>query len=121
MDRVRSVEDYVAQVPEPARTRLSQLRAAIRSSVPRGATEIISYRMPAFKHGRVLVWYGAFTNHVSLFPGGAVLGRFEGDLADFTTRKGTVQFPLDRRLPIALIKRIVRARVAESAAAKKRR
>jgi uncharacterized protein YdhG (YjbR/CyaY superfamily) len=65
--------------------------------------------MPAFKHGHVLVWYAAFADHVSLFPGGSVLVRFENDLANFKTSKGTIQFPLDRSLPRALIKRIVRA------------
>jgi len=89
------------------------MREAIRSVVPREAVEVISYRMPAFKQGRVFVWYAAFVDHVSLFPGGSVLARFEEDLADFKTSKGTIQFPLDRSLPTALIKRIVRARVAE--------
>ena len=74
---------------------------------------MISYRMPAFKHGHVLAWYAAFADHVSLFPGGSVLVRFEKDLADFQTSKGTIQFPLDRWLPTAPIKRIVRTRVAE--------
>jgi uncharacterized protein YdhG (YjbR/CyaY superfamily) len=59
------------------------------------------------------VWYAAFTNHVSLFPGGSVLARFGDDLTGFRTSKGTIQFPLDSSLPIALIKRIVRARVAD--------
>ena len=114
-----TVYDYFKGVPEPARHKLSQLRTAIRSAAPRGATEIISYRIPAFKHDRVLVWYAAFANHVSLFPGGSVVERFKGELADFTTRRGTIQFPLDRRLPAALIKRIVKARIAEIAAKKR--
>jgi uncharacterized protein YdhG (YjbR/CyaY superfamily) len=59
------------------------------------------------------VWYAAFANHVSLFPGSSVLAQFENDLADFQTSKGTIQFPLDRSLPTTLIKRIVKARVAE--------
>jgi uncharacterized protein YdhG (YjbR/CyaY superfamily) len=69
--------------------------------------------MPAFKHGRVLVWYGAFADHMSLFPGGSVLSQFRHDLAHLKTSKGTIQFPLDKPLPSALIARIVRARVAE--------
>jgi uncharacterized protein YdhG (YjbR/CyaY superfamily) len=89
------------------------MRDTIRSVVPREAVEVMSYRMPAFKHGQVLVWYAAFADHLSLFPGGSVLVRFDNDLTDFKTSKGTVQFPLDRSLPTALIKRIVRARVAE--------
>jgi uncharacterized protein YdhG (YjbR/CyaY superfamily) len=107
----KTVGQYLSRVPEPARRALERMRATIRSVVPREATEVISYRIPAFKHGTVLVWYAAFANHVSLFPGGAVLEAFEDDLTDFKTSKGTVQFPLDAPLPIALIKRIVKARV----------
>jgi uncharacterized protein YdhG (YjbR/CyaY superfamily) len=92
---------------------LTKMRAAIRAAVPRDATEIISYKMPAFKRDGVLVWYAAFTDHVSLFPGGAVLAQFKDELAGFKTSKGTVQFPLDKPLPMALIKRVVKARVAE--------
>ena len=69
--------------------------------------------MPAFKHGGILVWYAAFVNHVSLFPGGSVLTRFGDELKKFKTSKGTIQFPLNAPLPMGLIKRIVKARVAE--------
>jgi uncharacterized protein YdhG (YjbR/CyaY superfamily) len=92
---------------------LTKMRAAIRSALPRDATEIISYKMPAFRRDRVLVWYAAFADHCSLFPGASVLRQFEDELAGFKTSKGTVQFPLDTPLPMALIKRIVKARVAE--------
>ena len=108
-----TVAGYLARTPAPARKRLREMRATIRSVVPRDAIEVISYRMPAFKHGGILVWYGAFADHVSLFPGGSVLARFKDQVARFKTSKGTIQFPLDRSLPTALIKRIVRARVAE--------
>ena len=108
-----SVAGYFARTRVPARKLLREMRDTIRLVVPRDAVEVVSYGIPAFKHGRVLVWYAAFADHVSLFPGGSVLVRFENDLADFKTSKGTIQFPLDRSLPTALIKRIVRARVAE--------
>jgi len=108
-----TVARYFARTPAPARNLLRQIRETIRSAVPRDAVEVISYRMPAFKYGRVFVWYAAFADHVSLFPGGSVLARFQDDLVDFKTSKGTIQFPLDRSLPATLIKRIVRARVAE--------
>ena len=108
-----TVDDYIAAVPYPALGPLRRLRATIRSVVPRDASEVISYRMPAFKRDRVVVWYAAFAHHVSLFPGGSVLARFEDDLREYKTSKGTVQFPLDKPLPIPLIKRIVKARVLE--------
>lgn len=95
---------------------LIALRAAIRSVLPRDVTETISYRMPAFKRDGVVVWYAAFADHCSLFPGGSVLGRFKDQIAGYRTSKGTIQFPLDKRLPIRLVKQIVKARVAEQAA-----
>jgi uncharacterized protein YdhG (YjbR/CyaY superfamily) len=110
----KSVEEYLSNVPEPARTTLKKMRAAIRAAVPAEATEVISYRMPAFKHKKVLVWFAAFANHCSLFPTATALEAFQGELKGLTTSKGTVQFPLDRPLPTALIKKLVRARVALS-------
>jgi uncharacterized protein YdhG (YjbR/CyaY superfamily) len=112
--RPKSVEEYLAGVPEPARSTLKKMRATIRSVVPAEATEIISYRMPAFKHRRVLVWFAAFSNHCSLFPTASVLEAFQDELKGFTTSRGTVQFPVGRPLPTALIKKLVRARVALS-------
>ena len=117
----RSVDDYLTRVPEPGRTMLKKMRAAIRSAVPRDATETVSYRVPAFTRDGVLVWYAAFADHCSLFPGGAIVETFKSDLKDFKTSKGTIQFPLDRPLPIGLIKRIVRARVAQHEAKKRSR
>src|SRR5579859_8207977 len=115
-----TVEGYFARVPEPARNTLTKLRATIRTVLPRDATETISYKMPAFARDGVIVWYAAFANHVSLFPRPSVLARFKDELAEFKTSKGTVQFPLDKPLPTALIKRIVKARVAEHDAKKRR-
>jgi uncharacterized protein YdhG (YjbR/CyaY superfamily) len=107
----KSVQSYVARVPEPARGHLKKLRAAIRSVVPRRAVEIISYGIPAFRDKRVLVWYAAFSDHCSLFPTAAMIAAFKDELAGYSTSKGTIHFPLDRPLPTALIKRIVKARV----------
>jgi len=115
-----TVDDYFARLPNPARSELRQLRQAIRSAVPRESTEVISYRIPAFRHDGILVWYAAFANHVSLFPGGSVLTTFGDELKKFKTTKGTIQFPLDAPLPIGLIKRIVKARVAEVQEKKRR-
>jgi uncharacterized protein YdhG (YjbR/CyaY superfamily) len=108
-----TVDDYFARVPQPARSVLTKLRAAIRSVLPRDATGTIRYSMPAFARDGVIVWYAAFSDHVSLFPGGSVLPQFKDELAAFKTSKGTVQFPLDKPLPTAIIKRIVKARLAE--------
>jgi uncharacterized protein YdhG (YjbR/CyaY superfamily) len=110
----KTVEQYLARVPEPARRTLEEIRAAIRSAVPPESTEVISYRMPAFKHRRVLVWYGAFAEHCSLFPTSAVLQEFKDQLKDYATSKGTVQFPNGQPVPVALIKEMVKSRIAKS-------
>jgi uncharacterized protein YdhG (YjbR/CyaY superfamily) len=110
----KSVDEYFAGIPEPARTRLSKMRAAIRSAVPPETDEIISYGIPAFKHKRVLIWFAAFSKHCSLFPTASVIEGFKSELKDFSTSKGTIQFPHDRPLPTALIKKIVRARAAQN-------
>jgi uncharacterized protein YdhG (YjbR/CyaY superfamily) len=115
-----TVDQYIARVPEPARSTLQEMRAAIRSVVPREATETISYRIPAFRHNVVLVWYAAFADHVSLFPTASVIEAFKDELAEFKTSKGTIHFPTDKALPIALIKRIVKARVAQAESKKGR-
>jgi uncharacterized protein YdhG (YjbR/CyaY superfamily) len=115
-----TVDGYLSRVPEPARTALKKMRAAIRSAVPRDSTEIISYRMPAFRRNRVLVWYAAFSDHCSLFPTGSIVEAFKDELKAFKTSKGTIQFPLDKPLPVGLIKKMVKARVAGSDAKRRR-
>lgn len=109
----KNFNQYLAGVPEPGRTALRKMRAAIRSAAPREATETISYRIPAFQHKGILVWFAAFSSHCSLFPTAAVIEAFKNELKDFSTSKGTIHFPTDKPLPIALIKKIVRARVAQ--------
>jgi uncharacterized protein YdhG (YjbR/CyaY superfamily) len=110
----KDVDEYIAKVPEPARRMLKKMRVSIRAAVPREAIEVISYRMPAFKDKRVLVWYAAFSEHCSLFPTAAIIKKFEKELKRFTTKKGTIQFPLDKPLPLGLIKKILKARVAQN-------
>ncbi len=109
----KSVEEYLAGVPEPARSTLKKIRAAIRSAAPPGATETISYRMPAFKHKGVLMWYAAFSDHCSLFPTAAVIEAFQKELKSFSTTKGTIHFPTDKPLLAALVKKMVKLRVAQ--------
>jgi uncharacterized protein YdhG (YjbR/CyaY superfamily) len=116
----KSVEDYLASVPQPARKRLNEIRAAIRSAVPPEATETISYGIPAFRHKRVLVWFAAFSDHCSLFPTASVVEAFKNELKSFSTSKGTIHFPTDQPVPVALIKKMVKARVAENESRKRR-
>jgi len=110
---LKTVDDYLAGVPEPARSTLQKVRAAIRSAAPPEATEGISYGIPMFKHNDVLVWFAAFANHCSFFPTAAVIAQFPKDLKAFRTSKGTVQFPVDKPLPAALVKKMLKARLAQ--------
>jgi len=110
----RTVDEYLADLPEPARSTLSRLRAAIRSVVPAETTEVISYGIPAFKHKKVLVWYAAFSNHCSLFPTNGVIEEFKDELKSYVLSKGTIQFPVDKPLPASLVKKLVKARVART-------
>jgi uncharacterized protein YdhG (YjbR/CyaY superfamily) len=116
----KSVDEYLARIPEPARGTLNRIRAAIRDAAPSGATETISYEMPAFKYNGILVWYAAFAKHCSLFPTASVIDAFKDELKPYTLSKGTIQFPIDKPLPDALVKKIVRARVAQIESKKRR-
>jgi uncharacterized protein YdhG (YjbR/CyaY superfamily) len=116
----KNVDEYLAGVPEPARTTLNKIRAAIRSAVPPEATEVISYGIPAFKDKEPLVWFAAFSNHCSLFPTASVIEAFKDELKGFTKSKGTIHFATDKPLPAALVKKLVKARVAQNESNKRR-
>ena len=112
-----SLEDYLAALPAASRAALEKLRNTIKAAAP-GATEAISYKMPAFKdHGRSLVCYAAFKDHYSLFPmSKAVIEAHKEELKPYFTGKGTIRFHVDEPLPVALVKKIVKARIEENAA-----
>ena len=108
----RNVDEYLAGVPEPGRSTLQKIRDTIRSVVPVEASETISYGIPAYKYRGMLVWFGAFSDHCSLFPGPGIMEAFKDDLKRYSISKGTIQFPLGKPLPATLVKKIVKARVA---------
>jgi uncharacterized protein YdhG (YjbR/CyaY superfamily) len=113
-DAAMQVRKYLAAQPVATRRRLKQMRDVIRSVAP-GAAEAFSYGIPGFKlDGRAFIWYAGFKQHTSLYPmGDAIRRAHAGELKGYKTSKGTVQFPLDEPLPTALVKRLVRARLAE--------
>jgi uncharacterized protein YdhG (YjbR/CyaY superfamily) len=111
----KNFAEYLAAVPKPARSTLIKMRGAIRSAVPREATETISYRIPAFKCKKgVLVWFAAFSDHCSLFPTASVIQAFRDELKGLSTSKGTIHFPIGKPLPTALIRNLVKARVKQN-------
>jgi uncharacterized protein YdhG (YjbR/CyaY superfamily) len=116
----KSVDEYLARVPEPARSTLNKVRATVRSVAPPDATEAISYGIPAFRHKGVLVWFAAFAKHCSFFPTAAVIEQFKSELKNYSTSKGTIQFPVDKPLPATLVKKMVKARIAQNEQRKKR-
>jgi uncharacterized protein YdhG (YjbR/CyaY superfamily) len=120
MENPNSVEEYLASLPDDKRVALEKLRTTIRSAAPM-ATEKISYGMPAFHHRGNLVYYGAFKDHCSLFPGSKkVLADHADELAGYETTKGTIHFTVDEPLPDALVKKIVKERIAENEAKRSR-
>jgi uncharacterized protein YdhG (YjbR/CyaY superfamily) len=111
----KDIDEYLAGVPEPACSTLNKIRAAIRSAVPPEATEAITYGIPTFKYKGSLLAFAAFKNHCSLFPMSmAVIAAFKNELKGFHTSKGTIQFPQDKPLPAALLKKLVKARIAQN-------
>jgi len=122
MDEPGSVEEYLAALPADKRTALEKLRKTIEAAAPE-ATETISYQMPAFKdHGRILVYYAAFKDHCSLYPASeAVMEALGDELKPYFAGKGTIRFPADKPLSAALVRKIVKARLEENAAARRRR
>lgn len=117
--KAADVESYLAACPEPHRTTLEKVRATIRAVVPKEATEGISYGMPCFRYKGALVGYAAFKEHCSFFPMSAtLLDEFAGELGEYRTSKGTLQFAVDKPLPATLLKKLVKARVAQNEAKK---
>lgn len=111
--RPKTTDEYLAKVPEPQRGTLKKIRAAIRAAVPKETTEVISYAIPAFKYKGVLVWFAAFADHCSLFPTAKVIEEFKDELKSYKLSKGTIQFAIDKPLPATLVKKMVKARVAQ--------
>ena len=117
----KNTDEYLAAVAEPARSTLNKIRAAIRAAAPAEATEAIGYGMPTFRYKGALVGFAAFSNHCSFFPmSGSVIEAFQSELKGYETSKGTIRFPVDKPLPAALVKKMVKARVAQNESKKAR-
>ena len=109
----RTIDDYLATLSRDKRAALQKLRQAIKAAAPK-AEECISYRMPAFRlGGKVLVWFGAATNHCALYPGAFPITALKDELKGYATSKGTIRFPPDHPLPATLVRKLLKARIAE--------
>jgi len=109
----KSVTEYIDAAPQAARKKLRELRSCIRASAP-GATEGLKWGMPAFSYRRILVTFAAFQHHIGFYPTPSAVKAFAQDLEKFATAKGSIQFPLEKPLPLPLIRKITAFRVRES-------
>ncbi len=109
----KSVAEYINAAPKEAQKKLREMRACIRASAP-GAKESLKWGMPAFSYRMILVMFAAFKHHIGFYPTPSAVRAFANDLSRFATAKGSIQFPLEKPLPLRLIRKITAFRVRES-------
>ena len=107
-----NIDDYLAQFPPPVQEKLEQLRKTIKNAAP-NAEEVISYQMPAYRQHGILVYFAGYKHHIGFYPTPAGINAFKNELSVYKPAKGSVQFSLDKPLPLALITEIVKFRVKE--------
>jgi uncharacterized protein YdhG (YjbR/CyaY superfamily) len=109
----RSIDEYLASLSTKQRAALEKLRKAIKAAAP-AAEECISYQLPSFRFGgKVIVWFGAATNHCAFYPGALPIQIHNDELEAYDTSKGTIRFQPDKPLPAALVRKLVKTRIAE--------
>jgi uncharacterized protein YdhG (YjbR/CyaY superfamily) len=113
MKQVKDFAEYLDSYPKEIQKMLKQLRATIKKAAPK-AEEYIGYGMPGFKYHGVLVYFAAYAKHIGFYPGASGIENFKKKLSMYPVSKGTVQLPLDKPLPLELIREIVLFRVAEN-------
>lgn len=110
--KFKTIDEYHSSFPKSTRDILDSLRSTIKQTAPR-AIETISYNIPTFKLNKNLVHYAAYKEHIGFYPTSSPIVVFKEELAKYKTSKGAIQFPIDKALPMALIKKIVKFRLAE--------
>ena len=113
MKKANNVDDYIFTFPKEIQEKLGQLRAAIKKAAP-AAVESISYGMPYYSQQGRLLYFAAFKNHIGFYPLTSAISEFKNDIAKYKHAKGSVQFPLDEKIPVGLVSRIVKFRVKEN-------
>ena len=111
--RPKSITEYIDAAPKEAQKKLREMRACIRAAAP-GAEESLKWGMPAFSYRRILVTFAAFKHHIGFYPTPSAVKAFADELSKFATAKGSIQFPLEKPLPLPLIRKITAFRVRES-------
>ena len=111
--RPKSITEYIDAAPQEAQKKLREMQACIRKSAP-GATESLKWGMPAFSYRRILVTFAAHKTHIGFYPTPSAVSAFAKELSKFVTAKGSIQFPLEKPLPLPLIRKITAFRVRES-------
>ncbi len=111
--RPTTVDEYIQAAPKDARAKLRAMRACIRAAAP-GAREELKWGLPGFSYQRILVMFGGFKHHIGFYPTAAVMRAMARELKGFKTAKGSIQFPLDRPLPLPLIRKLTACRVQQS-------
>jgi uncharacterized protein YdhG (YjbR/CyaY superfamily) len=116
--KYKTVDQYIADFPKDVQPVLQELRSTIKKVAPQ-AEEVISYNMPAFRQDGVLVYYAANKAHIGFYPLPSAIVAFKKELESYVTSKGAIQFPLDKKIPVTLVKNIVKFRVLENKEKKK--
>ena len=111
--RPKTITEYIDAAPKEAQKKLREMRSCIRAAAP-GAKESLKWGMPAFSYRRILVTFAAFKHHIGFYPTPSAVKAFANDLSKFATAKGSIQFPLEKPLPLPLIRKITAFRVRES-------
>ncbi len=109
----KTIDEYIMAFPEEVQEKLREIREVIKTAAP-GAEERISYQIPAFWLKGNLVYFAAFQNHIGFYPTSSGIESFKNELTSYKFAKGTVQFPIDKPLPLELIGKIVKFRVSEN-------
>ena len=111
--RPKTIDEYIQAAPKEAQKKLREMRACIRAAAP-GAKEGLKWGMPAFSYRRILVTFAGFKKHIGFYPTPSAVTAFAKELSKFSRAKGSIQFPLEKPLPLSLVRKITAFRVKES-------
>jgi len=113
----KDVDEYIARTPKEVQDKLKEIRAAIREAAPT-AVESISYGMPYYDYRGRLAWFGLAKSHIGFYIRPPIVEEHKNELTDYEITKSTVRFPLDKKIPVSLIKKLVKARMKKNEAEK---